>query len=304
MQIEDVARIRLAAGRSAQQQTDFAVGHGLLRQVVVDDERRTACVSEIFADGCTGEWRVELHGGRVRRRRRHDAGVGHGAVLFQRVVDLRHRAAFLPYGYIDAVHRLAGLVERFLVQNRVDGNGRLAGLPVADDELALAATDGYHRVNGLDARLQRLFHRLPEDYLRRLALQRHLIQVAIDVPLAVQRLAQRIDHAADNAFAHTDRSYSARPFHRVAFSDVLGRTHQHYADAVLLQVHHDTRGRTNFNKFVGLGIAQTVGRGNAVAHSQYCPDFLHFDRSIEIVKLFFQQFRYLRGFYVFHSLPF
>ena len=50
-----------------------------------------------------------------------------------------------------------------LVDDRVDGDGGLAGLAVADDELALAAADGDHRVDGLDAGLQRLLDRLALD---------------------------------------------------------------------------------------------------------------------------------------------
>src|SRR3546814_3363334 len=54
-----------------------------------------------------------------------------------------------------------------LVDDRVDGDGGLAGLPVADDQLALAAADGGHGVDGLDAGLQRLVHRLALDDARR-----------------------------------------------------------------------------------------------------------------------------------------
>ena len=36
---------------------------------------------------------------------------------------------------------------RPLVDDRIDGNGSLAGLTVADDQLALATTDGNHGVN-------------------------------------------------------------------------------------------------------------------------------------------------------------
>jgi len=36
------------------------------------------------------------------------------------------------------------LVEEGLVEDRVDGDGRLARLAVADDELALAEADGHH----------------------------------------------------------------------------------------------------------------------------------------------------------------
>ena len=50
VQIEDVARIRLAARRPAQQQRDLAVGLRVLRQVVVDDQRVAAAVAEVLAD--------------------------------------------------------------------------------------------------------------------------------------------------------------------------------------------------------------------------------------------------------------
>jgi hypothetical protein len=46
-----------------------------------------------------------------------------------------------------------------LVDDRVDRDGGLAGLAVADDELALAAADRDHGVDGLDAGLHRLVAR-------------------------------------------------------------------------------------------------------------------------------------------------
>ena len=60
---------------------------------------------------------------------------------------------------VDAAHlllRVAGVPGALLVHDRVDGDGGLAGLAVADDQLALAAADRDHRVDGLDPGLQRL----------------------------------------------------------------------------------------------------------------------------------------------------
>jgi hypothetical protein len=54
-------------------------------------------------------------------------------VLAQRLDGLRDRRALLPDRDVDALHALT-----LLVQDRVDRDGRLAGLAVADDELALA----------------------------------------------------------------------------------------------------------------------------------------------------------------------
>jgi hypothetical protein len=49
VQVEHVARIRLAARRAAQQQRHLAVRPCLLGQVVVDDERVLAAVAEVLA---------------------------------------------------------------------------------------------------------------------------------------------------------------------------------------------------------------------------------------------------------------
>src|SRR3712207_8277942 len=50
VQVENVAGVSLAPRRPAQQERDFAVGRGLLREVVVDGERVAAVVAEELAD--------------------------------------------------------------------------------------------------------------------------------------------------------------------------------------------------------------------------------------------------------------
>ena len=54
VQVEDVAGIGLPAGRTAQQQRQLAIGLGLLRQVVVDDEGVLAVLHPVLADGRAG----------------------------------------------------------------------------------------------------------------------------------------------------------------------------------------------------------------------------------------------------------
>jgi hypothetical protein len=65
VQVEDVARIGLAAGGPAQQQRDLAVGLGVLGQVVVDDQRVLALLHELLADGAAGVGRKVLERGRL-----------------------------------------------------------------------------------------------------------------------------------------------------------------------------------------------------------------------------------------------
>ena len=74
-------------------------------------------------------------------------------VLAQLLDDGGHGRLLLADGHVEAAHVLA-----LLVDDRVDGDGGLARLAVADDELALAAADRDHRVDGLDARLHGLVH--------------------------------------------------------------------------------------------------------------------------------------------------
>ena len=51
VEVEDVARVGLAARRAAQQQRELAVGLGLLGQVVVDDEGGVALLHPVLAHG-------------------------------------------------------------------------------------------------------------------------------------------------------------------------------------------------------------------------------------------------------------
>src|SRR6185295_17641469 len=97
--------------------------------------------------------------------------------------------ALLPDGDIDALHALT-----LLVQDRVDRDGGLARLAVADDELALTATDRRHGVDGLDAGLQRLVHRLATGDARRLHFEATHVLLA-DRALAIDRNTQRVDDA-------------------------------------------------------------------------------------------------------------
>ena len=203
VQIEHVAGIGLAARRAAQQQRHLAVGDGLLRQVVIDDHRMHAVVAEILAHGAAGERRQELHRRRIGRGRRDDDRVFERALLLQHLHELRHGRALLPDRDIDAVELdlLVGLrVERLLVEDGVERDRGLAGLAVADDQLALAAADRDQRVDRLEAGRHRLVHRLARNDAGRLDVDAAALG-RLDRALAVDRIAERVDHAAEQALA-------------------------------------------------------------------------------------------------------
>src|SRR5690606_24106638 len=114
----------------------------------------------------------------------------------------------------------------------------LAGLAVADDQLALPAADRNHRVDRLDAGLQRLVHRLAADDARRLHLDLAELR-GFDRAAAVDRLAERVDHAAEHGLAHRDLGDAAGALDLVALADLLVRTHHRDADVVLLEVENE-----------------------------------------------------------------
>ena len=81
VQVEDVAGVRLTARRAAQQQRELAVRLGLLREVVVHDERGVAVVHPVLADRAAGVRSEVLEHRFVGGGRVHDDRVLHRAVL-------------------------------------------------------------------------------------------------------------------------------------------------------------------------------------------------------------------------------
>ena len=230
VEIEDVARIRLATRRSPQQQRDLAIRLRVLREVVVDAQRVATAVAEVLADRAGGVRADVQHRRRIRRGCRDDDGVAHRVVLFERPHDLRDRRLLLTDRVVDADHVLAALVD-----DRVDGDRRLACLTVADDQLALAAADRHHAVDGLEAGLQRLLHRLAIDDARRETLDRQEL-LRLNRPLAVNRLTERVDDATEHLVADRHRDDASGALDGVAFLDLLEVAEQHGADAVFFEV--------------------------------------------------------------------
>src|SRR6185312_14447505 len=97
---------------------------------------------------------------------------------------------------LDGLGLVTALPVVALVDDRVECNSRLAGLPVADDQLTLPTADGGHGVDCLEAGLQRLLHGLALDDRRRLHLERTALGGG-DVALAVERTAEGVDHATE-----------------------------------------------------------------------------------------------------------
>src|SRR5581483_9661049 len=129
-------------------------------------------------------------------------------------------------------------VRVLLVEDRVDQDRRLAGRAVADDQLALPAADVRHRVDRLDAGLQRLLHRLARDHARRLELERPAL-VRLDRAAPVEWVAERVDDTAEERFADGHVGDVTRAPNRLAFLDLLPLAEERGADVVLLEVERE-----------------------------------------------------------------
>ena len=151
-------------------------------------------------------------------------------MLSEGLADVGNRGGLLADGDIDADHALAALIE-----DSVDGDGSLAGLTVADDELTLTTTDGHHGVDGQQAGLNRLAHRGTVDDAGGLELDGTTVR-GDDVTQAVDGLAERIDDAAEHGAAHGDIHNAASGAALVAFLDRVDGTEQNGADLVTVKV--------------------------------------------------------------------
>ena len=122
-----------------------------------------------------------------------------------------------------------------LVQDGVDGNGRLAGLPVAQNQLALAAPDGNECIDDLQAGLQRHDNRRTihdgrcRTFNRRACAGKHR-------PQAVERAAQRVNHPAQQAVAHDNVHHPPGALDLVARMQARIVAQQHHADFSLVHI--------------------------------------------------------------------
>ena len=267
VQVEDVAGVRLAARGPAEEQRHLAVGLGLLRQVVVDDEAVLAVLHPVLAHGAAGVGGEVLERRRVGRTGDDDDRVVHGAVLLEGGHRVGDGGLLEADGDVDALHAEAALVE-----DRVDGDGGLAGLAVADDQLALTAADRRHRVDGLDAGLQRLVHRLAADDAGRLDLHPAVLHVG-ERALAVDGVAEGVDDAAEEAVAGGHREDLAGGLHGGALADGAAVAEHHGADRLLVEVQGQAADAAlELEQLVHAHAGQARHGGDAVAHLGDAPD--------------------------------
>src|SRR5207247_4527345 len=139
---------------------------GTYRNTVVDAKRVTLRVPNIRSHAACSIGRDVMHRRGLRGRGRHYDGVIHRAIVAQNLYHLRNRRALLANGAINTNEIVA-----FVVDNSIESDGSFSGLPIANDQLALAAADGNHAVDGLQSSCHRFADWLPVNNARRQTFQ-------------------------------------------------------------------------------------------------------------------------------------
>ena len=278
MEIEDVTRVRLAPRRPSQNQRQLAVRLRLLGEIVVHDQRVLALPHEVLGQRGRGVRSDVLHRRGVGRVGGHDDRVLHRAVLAERLDDAADLTGALPDRAVDADD-----VGVFLVDDRVDGDGRLARATIADDQLALTTPDRNHRVDGLDPRLHRLADRLTlhDTGSHDVDLPRTLDPV--DRSVAVLRGPERIHDPAQVAGADRDVEHAARAADLVTLVQAGPVTHDDRTDVVLFEVqrergHGVTRGGgRDLEHLRRHRLRQAIDAGDSVSYLENFTDLLRLE---------------------------
>src|SRR5690606_4680047 len=136
-----------------------------------------------------------------------------------------------------------------------------------------AAADGYERVDRLEAGLHRFVDRLARDDARRLGLHARAL-VGLDRALAVDRVAERIDYATEQALAdrHVDDGTGA--LDAVTLADGGVGAEDNHADVVGFEVErHPLHAVGELDHLARLDLVEAVDARNAVADRQHRTDF-------------------------------
>ena len=182
----------------------------------------------------------------------------------------------------------------FLVDDGVHRERRFTGLSVTNNQFPLATANRHHRVDSFKACLDRLRYRLAVDYTRRHLFDRRCAN-RLNGALAVDRVAQRIHHTAEQAFAHWNFEDSARTFDSIPFNDMFVIPQHHRANRVPLEIQRQTESVARKFQHLALhGISQTVNARDTVCQADHRTFSAGLSAGIEILDPLLDQFADLR----------
>ena len=222
-------------------------------------------------------------------------------MLLQILDHLGDGGFLLADGDIDAFHTCP-----FLANDRIDADGGLTDLAVADDQFALPPADRGHRVDRLDAGVHRLIDRLAGDHAR----GDHLDPAKFarfDRPPAVDGGARGVDDATQQRLADGNLGDLSGSLHDIAFLDVGHLAQHRHADVVALKVqYHAENAAREFKQLHGHGVFHAVNPGDAVADGEdrsRFADIQFFLVSLDLPGYDLADFLCPDGFHALSSLP-
>jgi hypothetical protein len=258
----------------------------VLGQVIVDNQSVLAIIAEVFADRASGERCEILEGVCVRGSRYDDRSVFHCTKLGKSLNNSSNVGHLLSADNIDAVNGLATVdVSRLLVDDRVNTNGRLSSLSVADNEFSLTSSNWDHRVNRFDTSLERLGNRLSFDNAGSDDFESTKL-VAMDWALAVDGLTERVYDASEHSSSDGNLHDSTGVLDGVAFFDQRVVAKENRTNGVFFQVKceaHDTI--RELQEFSHLAVGQTVNASDTVAHLDNGAYVFRINRFFKTVEL-------------------
>merc|ERR1740123_633296 len=280
VEVEHVSGVGLTTGRTPKKKRHLSVGHGLLGQVVEDDDSVHAVISEVLSHGHSGVGSEVLQGSGVRGSGGHNNRVLHSVSVSKPLDNLGDGRSLLTNSHIDAEQLLlgiSGIIEPLLVDDGIDGNSGFASLPVSNDQLTLATTNGHQAVDSLDASLHGLLDRLSGDDAG--GLQSNPVPLlAADGALAVNGVTQSINDTSKDLVTNGDIHNGSSSLDNVSLLDELVITEHDNTNVVRLQVKgHALESRAELHHLLGLDVLETIDTSDTISNGEHTACLLKVD---------------------------
>ena len=220
-------------------------------------------IAKKFAHSRSGIGSDKLQGCGITGIGGNHNGVIHGAMILKGFNNFSHRRCPLTNSYVDTDD-----IFTLLIDDGIQGQCRFAGLAIANDQLALSATDGNHGIDGLQPGCKRFFYRLAGHYTGGFPFDQRK-GIRLNLTPAIQWLTQGINHATDHGLTGRYRGNSIRSLYQITFFDYRIFAEKYDTNVVFLQIeHHSDDFMGEFYQLPGHYFFQAMDAGNPIPNHQ------------------------------------